>query len=273
MDAIRKERFAMQIKKLLTTVFASAFLAFAIPASATADSLFLATAYARDNVSFYAGNYYGEEFYGKKVKIDSLKIPVGLACTISTSDKSTAGTLTSADEKTVHLTELHNYRQWTVSLLQNKNTTLKYKRGLFKTGTLKVEALPKLQFQALKKSAKAANGTVTLSVKYKNNTNADITIEGIDLNWSDILFEGEKPAKEKAIEKPDWITKKVTIPAGKSKTVKVKKKMNKKGKLISYDYPKLYFKYKNIYLHACIDENRLYQADYYGTTSFSDFIK
>lgn len=261
----------MQIKKILTTIFASAFLVCAIPTSS--DSPFLATVYARDNVSFYAGNYYGEEFYGKKVKIGSLKIPVGLACTISTSDKSTAGILTSPNEKSIHLTELHNYRQWTVNLLQEKNTTLKYKRGLFKSGTLKVEALPKLQFQALRKSAKAANGTVTLSVTYKNNTDSDIIIEGIDINWSDILFEGDKPAKEKSIEKPDWIEKKVTVPAGKSKTVKIKKKMNQKGKLISYGYPKLYFKYKGIYLHACIDENHLYQADYYGTTSFSEFIK
>ncbi len=263
----------MKAKKILTMLFASAILASAIPVSTATDSRFLTTVYARDNVSFYAGNYYGEKFYGKKVKIDSLKMPVGLACTISTSDKSTAGTLTSADEKSVHLTELHNYRQWTVSLLRNKNTTLKYKRGLFKSGTLKVTALPKLQFQALKKSAKAANGTVTLSVKYKNNTDSDIIIEGVDINWSDILFEGEKPAKEKSIEKPDWIAKRVTVPAGKSKTVKVKKKMNKKGKLISYDYPKLYFKYKGIYLHACIDEGHLYQADYYGTTSFSEFMK
>lgn len=263
----------MHIKKILATILAATFFVSAIPASKTAINPFLSTVYARDNVSFYAGDFYGENFYSKKVKIDSLKIPVGLTCVISTSDNSIAGTLTSADEKIANLTEYHDHRQWGVSMLQNKNTTLTYKRGLFKSGTLKVEALPELKVQALKKSAKVTNGTVTLSVKYKNNTGSDITIEGIDLNWSDILFEGDKPAKEKAIEKPDWITKKVTIPAGKTKTVTVKKKINKKGKIISYDYPKLYFKYNGVYFHACIEEETISTPDYYGTTSFSEFLK
>lgn len=263
----------MHIKKILTTVLAAAFFVTAVPAPKTAGSPFLTTVYARDNVSFYAGDFYGEKYYRKKVKIDSLKMPVGLSCVISTSDSSIAGTLTSADEKIAGLTEYHDHRQWAVSLRQNKNTTLTYKRGLFKSGTLQVEALPALNFEALRKSAKVSNKTVTLSLKYKNNTDSDITIEGIDLNWSDILFEGEKPAKEKSIEKPDWITKKVTIPAGKTKTVKVTKKINKKGKLISYDYPKLYFKYHGVYFHTSITENDPGMVEYYGTTTFSEFLK
>lgn len=263
----------MFIKKIFASVLTAACLVSAIPASNTITNPFLDTVYARDNVSFYAGDFYGEKFYRKKVKIDSLKIPVGITCVISTSDNSIAGTLTSADEETASLTEYHDHRQWGVSLLQNKKTTLTYKRGLFKSGTLKVEPLPELKFQALKKSAKVSNGTVTLSVKYKNNTDSDITIEGFDLNWSDILFEGEKPTKDKKIQKPDWIKKNVTIPAGKTKTVTLKKQVNKKGKLISYDYPKLYFKYNNVYFHACINEKSLSVPDYYGTTSFSDFLK
>ena len=263
----------MLIKKVIASVLTAVCLVCAMPTAKTITNPFLTTVYARDNVSFYAGDFYGEKFYRKKVNIDSLKLPVGLSCVISTSDSSIAGTLTSADENTARLTEFHDHQQWAVDLLQNKKTTLTYKRGLFKRGTLKVEPLPELKFQAVKKSAKVSNGTVTLSVKYKNDTSSDITIEGFDLNWSDLLFEGDKPAKDKRIEKSDWVTKKVTIPAGKTKTVTLKKKMDKKGKLISNDYPSLYFKYNSVYFLSSVQESLVKSADYYGTISFSEFLK
>ena len=49
--------------------------------------------------------------------------------------------------------------------------------------------------------------------------------------------------------------------------------MDKKGKLISYDYPSLYFKYNSVYFLSSVQESFVKSADYYGTISFSEFLK
>lgn len=264
----------MLFKKLLTVVLSVSVAFTGILSAGNTGSQSPVIAYAKDNIRFYGGDYYGEQFYGKKVKISSLKLPVGFSCRISTSDRSTTGSMTASDKDAVSLTELHDYQQWTVTLLKDTETALQYHRGLFQSGRLPVSALPRLELQAVRKSAKASDGKVILNFKYKNHTDSDITIEGIDTNWCQLSFGKEKPSDDREIQKPDWTVRKITIPAGKSKTVRIEKKTKKTGRLTYYDYPKLYFQYKGIHIHAYVSGREFVTGgDYYGTTSFADFLK
>ena len=261
----------MFFKKLGAVVLSAAMLLGAVPV-VNGSSRTAVAAYAKANVSFYAGSFYGEAFYGKKVKISKLQIPDGFSCRISTSDKN--GKLTASDQQAVDLQQLHNYQEWSVELLKEKDTVLSYQRGKANSGRIELEALPELKFTAAKKTVKVADGKVKLSVKYTNNTKEDIVIEALDINWCQISFDKTKPNKEREIEKPEWIVKKVTIPAGASKTVTLEKKVSGNGKVTYCDYPKIYFQYAGVHFLACVGKSKIVTGGgYYDKMSFDEFLR
>ena len=261
----------MFFKKLGAAVLTTAMLLGAVPA-VNGNGGAAVIAYAKDNVSFYAGDFYGEDFYRKKVKVSKLQIPTGFSCNISTSDK--GGKLTTSDQKAVSLLQVHNYQEWRMELLKEKDAVLSYQRGKTKSGNIELKALPELKFTAAKKTVNVVDGKVKLSVKYTNHTKEDIVIEGLDINWCQISFDKTKPNKERAIEKPQWIVKKVTIPAGKSKTVTLEKKASRNAKVTYCDYPRIYFQYAGVHFLSYVGNSKTVAAgEYYDKMSFHEFLE
>ncbi len=263
----------MMTKKILPALLTASFIFTSVHAAAGPQI----TAYAKSAVTFHTGAAYNETMGIQTQKINSLKIPKGCTGTIYSPDVgSTEDALTSANTKIAGISTLHQGMGWVVHAKNTGKTTLRYKKGSH-TGKLDVEVLPALKLTALKKSAKVSGDKLYLTVKYKNGTDTAITIEGVDIGRSQILFEGEKePSKEssEAIIPSRWIAKKVTIPAGKTKSVTVTEPVSKKGTIKKFDYPSVYLKYHNVYFSTTPDRSRAVSGvACHDTTSFAAYHK
>ena len=258
-------------KKILCAVVSAAV---AISSAQTGAWTQPVTSYAKDRVTFRTGAAYDQHLGIKTVKITSVKIPEGCDSVIFSPDAaSTDDSLTSKDTKIAKVHALHQGMGWVISGQKTGKTTLRYKKGS-DTGKLDVEVLPSLKLTALKKSVKVSGGKLRLTVKYKNNTDSDIVIQGLDISQAQILFEGDKTPSKDAVITPRWLAANVTIPAGKTKRVSVTESVSKTRKIKSFQYPCVYLKYHDVCYSAHV-ENRPYVAgaDYHGTQSFSQYIK
>lgn len=256
-------------KKLLPTVLTAAFMLTAARQAAVPD------AFANSRVSFYAGDAIVNEYEHKDPqKISSVKVPEGCSTALYTSDKKRAdGTLAPADTKTVTVTKIHQGAGWYINGKKAGTTALNYKQGSAK-GTLQAEVLPALQLQAVKKSAKVSGGKLKLTVKYKNSSDSDIIVEGVDTSTAQIQYEGDPAPSKEAVIPPRWTAKKVTIPAGKTKSITVTEPAAKSGKIKKCSYPSLYFLYQGSYFSTAIRASEpAGYIDYHGKTPFKDFAK
>ncbi len=196
-----------------------------------------AQAFAKSSVSFYAGTAGVEQFEGRKpYPIDMVCMPQGCSVSVYTSDKQQEnGTLVPEDEKKMDVIQLHKGSGWYV---------------------------------------RVSGGKTTLAVTYKNSTDSDITVEAADIGKAKIRYEGEKEPSKEDVTPARWIAKKVTIPAGKTKTISVTEPA-KASRILKYDYPVLYFKYEGVYFYAKITNQA--QAsngmEYRGTQPFAEFLK
>lgn len=258
-------------KKLLPVLLTAVFAA----SAAGQAMLPAAQAFAKSSVSFYAGTAGVEQFEGRKpYPIDMVCMPQGCSVSVYTSDKQQEkGTLVPEDEKKMDVIQLHKGSGWYVSGKKAGKTGLAYKRGS-QTGTIRVQILPALKLSAVKKSVRVSGGKTTLAVTYKNSTGSDITVEAADIGKAKIRYEGEKEPSKEDVTPARWIAKKVTIPAGKTKTISVTEPA-KASRILKYDYPVLYFKYEGVYFYAKITNQA--QAsngmEYRGTQPFAEFLK
>ena len=232
------------------------------------------TAYAKDNITFCTGAAYDKNLGVKTEKINNIKIPKGCTCSIYSPDAdSTNDALTSANTKIADVYALHQGMGWVIQAQKTGKPTLSYKKGS-DTGKLHVEVLPTLKLTATKKSAKVSNGKLRLTFKYKNNTKSNIVMEGVDIGQSQVLFEGEKEPSKDEIIPSHWIAKKVTIPAGKTKSITVLTSVSQTGKIKKFDYPSVYLKYHDVYFSARINSKKAVEGvRYHGTASFSEYRK
>ncbi len=260
----------MTAKKILPALLSASLMLSCVHAGAYSQL----TAYAKDNITFCTGAAYDKNFGIKTEKINNIKIPKGCTCSIYSPDADSANdTLTSANTKIADVYALHQGMGWVIQAQKTGKTTLNYKKGS-DTGKLHVEILPALKLTATKKSAKVSNGRLHLTVKYKNNTKSDIVIEGVDISQSQVLFEGEKePSKDEVIPSR-WIAKRVTIPAGKTKSITVSESVSQTGKIKKFDYPSVYLNYHNVYFSAHINSKKTVEGvRYHGTTSLETVKK
>ncbi|MDE7311643.1 MAG: hypothetical protein K2N87_08535 [Eubacterium sp.] len=259
----------MFAKKILSAALTAAMLL----SGAHAKILPQATVYAKDSVSFYSGLAWYENFDMKTIKISSAKVPAGCSVPVYSKDSSASGTLTSSDTKKAKITTMHQNMGWVAKGLKTGKTSLRYKEGS-KTGKLDLEVLPELKLKAVKKSVKVKNGKLSLTVKYQNNTDTDIVIEGVDIGSAQILFEGEKEPSKDDVIPCRWIAKKVTLPAGATKSITVTEQTKQTGKIKEYRYPALYLKYYNSYFSLITSGTAAKGLiDYYNTTSLSEYLK
>lgn len=259
----------MFAKKILSAALAAAMLL----SGAHAKILPQTTVYAKDSVSFYSGFAWYENFDMKTIKISSAKVPVGCLIPVYSKDGSASGTLTSSDTKKAKVTAMHQNMGWAVKGLKTGKTSLRYKEGA-KTGKLDLEILPELKLKAVKKSVKVKNGKLSLTVKYQNNTDTDIVIEGVDMASAQILFEGEKEPSKEEPTPSRWIAKKVSIPAGAEKSITVSNQTKQAGKIKEFHYPAIYLKYHGSYFIALTSGTAAKGSiDYCGTTSLSEYLK
>lgn len=260
----RKTMFA---KKLISAALAAALIL--TPAHAGSMPQATVTAYAQNSIRFCAGLAYEN----RTEKLSSIKVPLGCISSFYSPDVASAdGLLTVSDPKIASLTAFHKGVGWTLEGKKAGKASVQCKQGS-KTGKLDVEVLPALKLKAVKKSAKASGGKVSLTVKYKNNTDSDITIEGVDIGGAQILFEGEKAPSKEADTPVRWIAKKATIPAGKAKTFTVSEPTSQTGKIKKFGYPGLYLKYKGSYFQAHISGSQATGFIGYSTMPFQQFTK
>ena len=262
----------MHAKKIISAALTAAMLL-----SGTCTAGIPQTAiYAKDDIRFYTGLGYYEHMGLKSTKISSIKVPKGSGTNIYSKDSKESGALTSSDPKTASIKAMHKNMGWTVYGLSTGKTSLRYKDST-KTGSLSLEVLPELNLKALKKSVKVKNGKLSLTVKYQNNTDTDIVIEGANITSAHILFAGEKePAQEEMETAPErWISKKVTIPAKKAKSITFTDQTKKSGKVQKFSYPSVYFKFHNVYFSAIINNAsfKSHVADYHDTLPLAEYIK
>lgn len=259
---------------MFTKKFVPALLTAAIFLSSANAAAPKMTACAKDRITFYTGAAYDKDFGVPTQKINAVKVPQGCTCTINSPDVSaTDDSLTAANTKIADISFLHKNMGWVIHAKKAGKTTLRYKKGS-DTGRLNVEILPALKLTALKKSAKVRNGKLRLTVKYKNNTDTAITIEGIDIGRAQVLFEGEKTPSKEAVIPSRWIAKKVTIPAGKTKNVTVTEPVSQTGKIKKFDYPPVYLKYHDVYFTTTIDREKAADGVFYhGTKTFREYQK
>ncbi len=231
---------------------------------------------AKGSVSFYTGSSAIDQFMNREPqKIDSVKVPEHCSVSVYNSDeKREKGSITSADKKTVSIEKQHKGAGWFVKGVKEGKTVLSYKRGS-EQGKLEAEVLPALKLEAVKKSVKISGGKAELTLTYKNNSDTDIVIEGADTGSAQIRYENEKELSKEAVPPVRWTAKKVTIPAGKTKTFRVTETAKKTaGGIKSFQYPKLYIRFHGVYFVTYVREKGVQGGiDYYGTVPFKEFVK
>lgn len=260
-------------KKLLPIVFSAVFAI-----SAAGQALTAGTAvHAKSSVAFYAGSSSLDTFRQREPqKIDAVKVPEKCTVSIYNSDnRREAGTVTASDKKIVSVTKLHQGDGWQISGKKEGKTTLSYKRGS-ETGQIDAEVLPPFKLSAVKKSAKISGGKVKLTVTYQNNTDTEIVIEGADIGRAQIQYEKDKELsqKEKEVRPVRWKAKKVTIPAGKTKTFTLTQAAKKSsGGIKKFDFPQLYIRYHGVYFATSLQGDSAEGfLEYYGSLPFEEFI-
>lgn len=264
----------MHTKKILSAALTAALLL-----SGTCTTyLPQTTSYAKekDSIHFSTGLGYYESMGFKSTQINSFKVPKGCGAELCSKDSKENGALAVSDPKTAKIQAMHQNMGWIIYGLKTGKARLNYKDGT-KSGSLDLEVLPELKLKALKKSVKVKNGKLSLTVKYQNNSDTDIVIEGANINSAHILFAGEKePSKEETELVPErWVEKKTTIPAGKTKSITFTCQAGKSGKVQKFDYPSVYFKYHGVYFSIIINNSSLknHVTSYHGTMPLSEYRK